>query len=518
MISVVRVWLLSRLSYWREPRTFLAKLRRWLAKHKSNKKYRENLLWEELSLKQTTLYPCRVTVAMPVFRVPSQVLKAAIASVQRQTFKDFEFLLLNDASPDPAVVRILEEAAREDHRIRLFHRPTTGGLSVAANDLIARARGDFVAFVDHDDLLHPEALASIAQVLGEKPEVAWLFSDEDKINSRGDRQDPVFKFGFSHHLLLHWNYVSHLRVLRRDWARKLGGFREGFEGAQDWDLALRFAAAGGQFAHVPRILYHWRVSEGSMAAGSRAKVGANAKAMAAIREHLEKLLPPSRLRIAPLFPEASIFQVHWQLSQIPEASVLLPEPARPPDWVHGHELVPVSDPGSAQSWQKAVARASNPLVVLPTQGMRGEDVHRLAGLLMLPGTLAASGRWVQRGRVTCSGWIPDACGRWRDPWEGCKIYDPGYLNLAGLPQGRALLPPRGWVAWRKALLKGFEALPPVPGAWSPSFALATVPGEQVVTPAVSFRDHPSPSPPVPAVCNRSGLSWPSAAHRLGLLP
>lgn len=518
MISVLRVWLLSRLSYWRHPRTFLAKTRRWLARRKCNKQYRKSLLSEEFPLLQTALCSFRLTVAMSVFRVPPQVLRAAIASVQRQTFKEFEFLLLNDASPDPAVVRVLEEVARDDSRIRLLHRSTTGGLSVAANDLLASAQGAFVAFVDHDDVLHPEALASIAQAIERQPEVAWVFTDEDKVNARGDRQDPVFKFGFSHHLLLHWNYVSHFRVLRRDWARHLGGFRLGFEGAQDWDLALRTVAAGGKFLHVPRILYHWRLSAGSMAAGAQAKTGANAKAKAAIREHLEKLLPPCRLRITPLFPGASIFQVRWQLSQTPEASVLVPEGHSPPHWVQGHELVRVPDPGSAQSWQRAVARASNPIIVIPTSDMRCEDWQTLAGLLMLPGTVAAAGRWVKGGKVIASGWIPDASGHWWDPWAGGKMYDPGYLNLAWLPQGRTLFPQRGWVAWRKALLEGFEALPPVPGPWSPSFAVATVPGEQVVTPAVSFRDHTSPFPPVPAAINRADLLWPSSAQRLGLLP
>lgn len=516
MISLVRIWLLSRLSNFRDPRTFWAKVCRWLARKKTNKKYRESLLSEAYGLPQSILFSGRLTVAMAVFRVPPQVLREAIASVQKQTFKDFEFLILNDASPDPAVSQVLEEVARHDPRIRLMRRTSTGGLSLAANDLVANAKGEFLAFVDHDDLLHPEALACIVEVLGRQPEVAWVFSDEDKIDAGGNRQDPIFKLGFSHHLLLHWNYVSHLRVLRRDWAQK--GFRLGFEGAQDWDLALRMVAAGGKFAHIPRVLYHWRVSAGSMAAGAYAKIGANAKAMAAIREHLENLLPPSRLQIKPLFPGASIFQVCWELHQTPEASVLLPDGESSPIWAETCQLVSVPDPAAAKSWQKAVAQAKNPIIVIPTQDMRGEDVQALAGLLMLPGTVAASGRWVHGRRVTCSGWIPDASGQWWDPWKGYKTYDPGYLNLAWLPQGRALLPQRGWVAWRKALVEGFDALPPVPGPWSPSFALAMVSGERVVTPAVSFHNHFAPQPPSPLGTNQSGLLWPSAAHRLGMLP
>jgi hypothetical protein len=479
----------------------------------------------------------RLSVLMPVYRVRQEYLEAAISSVRQQSFKDFEFVILNDASPDPHVPRLLRQMAQQDPRICLRERAFTGGISVASNELVTFSSGDFLAFVDHDDLLHPRALEAIAAAAQENPQVDWFFTDEDKLDLQGRHGQPFFKLPFSHHMLLCLNLVSHLRVLRRPFLERAGLHRLGFEGAQDWDLALRFAGAGARFAHVPGVLYHWRVSTGSMAAGSRAKGRANAAASQAISSHLATCLPQAESFVEPLLPGASLFRVWWRFFQPPPVSVLLPPGHPPPSLAWPVEMVPVENPGERTSWVRALERTQHPILLLPTPDLTREKLEKLVAFLHLPGTLAVAGRWVSRGRVRCSGWVAKDETQWRDPWAGLALGDPGYANLALFPQPRDLLPPLGWVAWREALLSTLDQAPAVPMPWLFSYALAQGEGEQIVTPQVVFRGRPHLQPPLPPLFGllgqdektpsarqgtssraRWGRLWPTWAEELGLFP
>ncbi|HQT77943.1 MAG: hypothetical protein B7Z80_11575 [Rhodospirillales bacterium 20-64-7] len=201
-----------------------------------------------------------ISVLMPVYNPTPEYLRAAIHSVQDQFYPWWELCIADDASTDPAVVRVLREAQAGDHRIRLVRREQNGHISVASNSALRLATGPFVALLDHDDILPPHALYEVAARILAQPDVDLLYSDEDHVGADGQRHHPYFKPDWDPELALGQNLVSHFGVYRRSLVERIGGFRPGFEGSQDHDLALRVAAESSpdRIAHIPKILYHWR--------------------------------------------------------------------------------------------------------------------------------------------------------------------------------------------------------------------------------------------------------------------
>ena len=206
-----------------------------------------------------------ISVIMPVFDTPETILRDAIASVQAQIYKDWELCIANDASSEPHVRVILDEAARADDRIRVVHRATNGNIAAASNTALDLARGEWIALMDHDDLLPEKALATVALTIAQSPDADILYSDEDKVDQRGRRFDPYFKPKFNIEQMLSQNLVNHLGVYRAKLLHDIGGFRVGFEGSQDYDLALRCLSRSSpeRVLHIPQILYHWRQESGT---------------------------------------------------------------------------------------------------------------------------------------------------------------------------------------------------------------------------------------------------------------
>ncbi len=204
--------------------------------------------------------PPTLSVVMPAYDTDEHLLRQAIASVRGQLYPHWELCVADDASPGDRVWAILQAAAAEDPRIKIVRRMVNGHISAATNSALALATGAYVALMDHDDLLAEHALYEMAAEIEACPDAQLIYSDEDKIDETGLRFDPHFKTGWNPELLLGQNMIKHLVVLRRDLMTRLGGLREGFEGSQDYDLALRAAEAvpAAQIRHVPAILYHWR--------------------------------------------------------------------------------------------------------------------------------------------------------------------------------------------------------------------------------------------------------------------
>jgi O-antigen biosynthesis protein len=205
-----------------------------------------------------------ISVVLPVYETQTALLQAAIASVRAQLYPHWELCIADDASPSPQVGAALAAAAATEPRLRWVRRSANGNISAASNSALELAQGEFVALLDHDDLLAETALYEIAAALDAAPETDLLFSDEDHlVETAGGgtrRQHPYFKPGFDPELLLGQNAISHLGVYRRSLLTRIGGFRLGFEGSQDHDLALRAVAATtpARIRHIPAILYHWR--------------------------------------------------------------------------------------------------------------------------------------------------------------------------------------------------------------------------------------------------------------------
>lgn len=213
----------------------------------------------------------RLSVVMPVYDPPRDLFEAAIDSVRTQIYPHWELCIADDASPQPWVRERLLELAAEDARIRIVLRPANGHISRCTNSAAELASGSHLCLLDQDDLLAPEALMEVALALIDRPDTDLLYSDDDKIDVEGRRYDPQFKPDWSPELLLYYMYFSHLFVIRRELFAALGGLRVGFEGAQDYDLALRASEQARSVHHIPRILYHWRALPGSTATSGNAK-------------------------------------------------------------------------------------------------------------------------------------------------------------------------------------------------------------------------------------------------------
>ena len=246
-----------------------------------------------------------------------------LKSVRRQGFGDWELCLVDDCSEQPHVREILDAAAGVDDRFRVSRREENGGIVAASNDALAMARGEFVVLLDHDDKLHPDALELVAETLRADPEVDYLYTDEDKIDERGSHSGPFFKPDWSPERFRTQMYTCHLSVLRRSLVDEVGGFHAEFEGSQDWDLILRVSERAGKVAHVPRVLYHWRMLETSAAGGSEAaKPWAFEAGTRALQAHCRRIGLPARVERDLEHP--GVYNLIPELERRPPVSIVIP--------------------------------------------------------------------------------------------------------------------------------------------------------------------------------------------------
>ena len=229
-----------------------------------------------------------ISVLMPVYNTDQRWLKAAIQSVRDQLYTNWELCIADDASTDVKVGRILRGFQAKDPRIKVDFRRVNGHISAASNSALRLATGQFVALADHDDVLPAHALLAVVHELNRHPEADIVYSDEDRLDESGRRYDPYFKPDFNVELFRGQNFISHLGVYRTDLVRRVGGFREGLEGSQDYDLAWRIMehSDAARIRHIPHVLYHWRAIVGSAALGTREKTYAHDAARRAVEDHL----------------------------------------------------------------------------------------------------------------------------------------------------------------------------------------------------------------------------------------
>ena len=182
-------------------------------------------------------------------------------------------VIVDDCSTRQDLIENLNNIEKSDKRIRLTFRKQNGHISEASNSGLQIAKGDFVLFLDHDDLLREHSLLRIVQVIEKNPECKLIYTDEDKINYFGKRSDPYFKPDWNPDLLLSQNYICHLSCISKEILEEIGGFRKGYEGCQDWDLFLRATEKiqPHEIIHIPEVLYHWRKIHGSTASKAWAK-------------------------------------------------------------------------------------------------------------------------------------------------------------------------------------------------------------------------------------------------------
>ncbi|HEY1733606.1 MAG TPA: glycosyltransferase, partial [Acidimicrobiales bacterium] len=410
------------------------------------------------------------SVILPVHDPPERYLRDAIESVRAQLYGHWELCIADDGSRDPAVVALLDGYAGVDRRIKVVHRAENGHISAASNTALTLASGRWVAFLDHDDMLAPQALALMAGHLADRSDAGVAYSDEDLVDHGGRPVASYFKPAFDPLLLLAQNHVCHLAVVRRNLVEQVGGLREGYEGSQDWDLLLRVTAGldRDQVVHVPHVLYHWRTYPASTASSLGAKPYAAGAGWRAVRDHLARVEPAATVNPV---PGLGWNRVSWP---VPEPAPLVSIVIRASDepalerclrsiWVRttypSYEIVVVTTAANSPAVRARLDREGGRLVVVDTDADADADadagtgdeagVGRAAGqptgrfALDNRGAAGATGDVLcfldEAAEVVSRDWLEVLVGHVSQPGvavAGATLYDDdGRLRHAGLVLG-----------------------------------------------------------------------------------
>ena len=267
-------------------------------------------------------YKPLISLVMPTYNSPEKWLKLAIDSVRNQLYPNWELCVADDASSNPQVTEILQEYQSRDPRIKVVYRETHGHIAAASNSAIEIATGEFIALLDHDDELSEHALYMVAVEVNAHRDADLIYSDEDKVDDKGRRYDPYFKPDWNPELFLCQNFVSHLGVYRTARVREIGGFREGYEGSQDWDLAMRVSERipSAQIRHIPHILYHWRAIPGSAARGVDEKNYVKDAQLRTLESHFERI----GLNVTILPASGDYWRIKYPLPTRPLVTLIIP--------------------------------------------------------------------------------------------------------------------------------------------------------------------------------------------------
>jgi GT2 family glycosyltransferase len=237
-----------------------------------------------------------------------------------QTYPYWELCVCNDGSTEAHVEEVLSLYVRLDERIQVRHLKENAGIARATNEAFSLATGEFVGLMDHDDTLAPHALFELARFLQERPDADLIYTDEDKIDEAGNSIKPHLKPDWSPDFALGVNYLVHLSIYRRSILEDIGGWREGFDGAQDLDLMLRYTERSDKIHHIPKVLYHWRMVEGSVAMNTDSKVYTHERARRAIQDALKRRDIHGRVMDG-VMPNS--FRIEREIEGEPKVSVLI---------------------------------------------------------------------------------------------------------------------------------------------------------------------------------------------------
>jgi GT2 family glycosyltransferase len=265
-------------------------------------------------------YKPKVSIVVPVFNTDEKWLRLCIESVLNQVYDNWELCVVDGRSTKPHITKVLEEYVKRNNRIKVSFLPENKGIAGNSNEALALTSGEFIGFLDHDDELAPDALYEVVKTLNEKTEIDFIYTDEDKISRTGRRLDPHFKPDWSPDLLRSHNYITHLAVIRKKVIDDVGGFREGYEGSQDYDLFLRVTEITSNIAHVPKVLYHWRTTPQSAASIGSAKPYAYIAAKKAIEDSLKRRNVKAEVNYG---ITTGYYKVQYKLLNNPTVSIII---------------------------------------------------------------------------------------------------------------------------------------------------------------------------------------------------
>lgn len=355
------------------------------------------------------------SIVVPLYRTPEQYLREMVASVKAQTWSGWELVLSDGSGADSPLTGILEEISLSDERIRVLKSDVPLDISENTNTAFRAAQGEYVAFMDHDDLLAPEALYRCAAVLGSQSDIEVLYTDEDKVSGDGETFfQPHFKPDFNLDLLRCVNYVCHLLVVKREFLEQVGCLDSRFDGAQDYDLILRMAEQTKRFCHIPEVLYHWRAHQDSTAADPGSKDYAFEAGRRALQAHLTRMGTAAGVERERW---DGVYRVRYDLQEMPEISV-----------------IPVNLCTTARQANEAARRAPGKILLFLDE--RFEPIHadtlrKMASFAMRKEAGAVGGlvRYPD-GTVCQAGFVIGRNGRIWQAFEGRAADDPGYFARA----------------------------------------------------------------------------------------
>lgn len=416
-----------------------------------------------------------VSVVMPVYNTAPQFLASAIESVLAQKYRNWQLCIADDASTDPGVAAVLRRFAALDRRIHVTCLDRNAGIAGASNRAAELAEGEFVALMDHDDVLHPAALNVVVRELAKSPQVKFAYTDSDHLDAEGRRCNPFFKPGWDYSRFLGQNYLNHLTVIRRDLLQECQGWRTGYEGSQDYELYLRIIEriSDSEILHIPEVLYHWRDVPGSVARSNLAR--AVQAARLAIGHHLKRAGIDAAVKGC---PNAIIYnRIEWPLpaagvqlvvygdsASDVEAARLALSAANEPLISH---ITPIVNTGDSRELLAAIYETLSTtsheffcIVDARLRPAKQDWLQRLASIAARTGVAAATGKLLRSdGRLSRTpGYQAEGTPEDTPPVWLEREDSKGYIASLCLDQEVASVPPDLLVA-KTALLRQLQGLP-----------------------------------------------------------
>ncbi len=282
---------------------------------------REPFLW----LGKSKTDSIKFSIIVPTYNTKPEWLQSLFDSVLAQTYTNWELLFVDDCSIRSETHSELKNIALVDERVKVVFRSENGHISIASNTGLENASGDYVVFLDHDDFLSPHALNELKCAIDENPSVKFIYSDEDLVSEVGERITPHFKSDWNPDLLYSHNYITHISCYESRMLSEVGGFRTGVEGSQDYDLVLRFTRglSSDSIKHIPKILYHWRMVEGSTAQSSDFKSYTINAGKKALSDFFSVVNPSVSIEKSSVL--ANYYSIDWPLpAPKPSLSIIIP--------------------------------------------------------------------------------------------------------------------------------------------------------------------------------------------------
>lgn len=286
----------------------------WIEKNEPTK--------EELQEQKNTKFKInpKISIIIPMYNTPVNFFEELVDNLIGQTYSNWE-LCLADGSPEEN--KELEKIYKKDERIKYKFIGENKGIAGNTNEALSLVTGDFVALLDHDDLLPLFSLYEIVKCINENPDAEFIYTDEDKFEKLGGkRYDPYFKSDFAPDTLRANNFICHFSVFKKELMDKLGGFRSEYDGAQDYDILLRMSEETNKIVHIPKILYHWRVHALSTAkAGGTAKPYAYEAGIKAIQDHINRLGLKGTVEQGNTL---GTYKINYEVIGNPKVSIIIP--------------------------------------------------------------------------------------------------------------------------------------------------------------------------------------------------